>query len=122
MIYSIEIEKFPEKGQYTECTSYSDENGYEWKIAVVESGFFFAYFGGSYFKDTYFSTNPNGKHVLLMNSGCFYFDTKDHEVFYHLRSTVQNGWTDDIWETISELLEERLEHDPGLTECEIVKR
>ena len=31
------------------------------------------------------------------------------------------GWTDDIWESIGEFLTERLTHNEGLMECEIVK-
>lgn len=91
-------------------------------MAVVENGFVLGYFGGSYFKDTYFSINPNGKHVLLNNTGCFLWKTKDLEVFSEIRHTVKEGWTDSIWEMLSEVLEERFENDPGILECEIVKR
>ena len=45
MIYSTEIKEFPNKVQYSQCYSYKDENGFEWKIAMVENGFFVAYFG-----------------------------------------------------------------------------
>ena len=118
MIFSTEKDQFPNKDQYEECTSYLDENEFEWKIAVTKKGFYLAYFGDSYFQDTNFSLEIKGKHMLVRNTGCFFFDTKDHDTFYRIRLVVVNGFTDDIWETIGELLEERLMHDPGIMECE----
>ena len=121
MIYSTEIEKFPNSEQYLECHSYQDENNFEWKIARVQNGFFVAYFGDPYFKETYFSLEVNGKHKLLANSGCFFIQDEDFETFYEFRTILKEGWTDDIWDSIGEFLTERLSHDDGLMECEIVK-
>lgn len=119
MIYSTEIEKFPNKEQYLECHSYQDENDLEWKIAMVENGFFVAYFGDSYFKDTHFDLSVNGKGLLLLNSGCFFIKNSDFDTFYEFRNILKNGFTDDIWDSIGELLTERLIQDDGLMKCEI---
>ena len=81
MIYSTEIEKFPNAEQYLECHSYQDENDFEWKIARVQNGFFVAYFGDSYFKETYFDLEVNGKNKLLANSGCFFIQDESFETF-----------------------------------------
>lgn len=121
MIYSTEIEKFPNAEQYLECHSYQDENDFEWKIARVKNGFFVAYFGDPYFKETYFSLEVNGKHMLLANSGCFFIQDEDFDTFYEFRTILKEGWTDDIWDSIGEFLTERLTDDDGLMECEIVK-
>ena len=121
MIYSTEIEKFPNAEQYQECYTYQDENHFDWKIARVQNGFFVAYFGDSYFKDKYFDLEVNGKGKLLLNSGCFFIQDTDFDTFYEFRTILKEGWTDDIWESIGEFLSERLENDDGLMECEIVK-
>lgn len=122
MIYSIEIEKFPKKKQCKELISYLDENNEEWKIGIVENGFFVGYFGDPYFKDKYFDLTINKEHKLLMNSGCFWVQDLEFDTFYNFREILKNGFTDDIWEIIGELITERLMNDPGLTECEIVNK
>ena len=121
MIYSTEIEKFPNEEQYLECHSYLDENDFEWKIARVQNGFFVAYFGDPYFKDKYFDLEIKGKGKLLLNSGCFFVQNEDFDVFYEFRTILKEGCTDDVWDSIGEFLTERLTHDDGLMECEIVK-
>lgn len=121
MIYSTEIEKFPNEEQYLECHSYQDENDFEWKIARVQNGFFVAYFGDPYFKDKYFDLEIKGKGKLLLNSGCFFVQNEDFDVFYEFRTILKEGCTDDVWDSIGEFLTERLTHDDGLMECEIVK-
>jgi len=121
MIYSTEIEKFPNEGQYLECHSYQDENDFEWKMARVQNGFFVAYFGASYFKENYFSLEVNGKYKLLANSGCFFIQDEGFETFYEFRTIMKEGWTDDIWDSIGKFLTERLTYDDRLMECEIVK-
>lgn len=122
MIYSTPIEKFPNTKQYQECHTYKDENDIAWKIARVENGFFVGYFGDPYFKEKYFYLNINGKSKLLLNSGCFFIQCTDFNTFYEFRTILKKGWTDDIWESIGELLSERLANDDGLMECEIVKK
>ena len=126
MIYSVEQEKFPKEGQYVECHSYNDENEFEWKIARVENGFFVGYFGDAYFKDKYFDFDSEelggAKRILLNNTGCFFIKDTEFETFYEFRNILTNGDTDDIWDCIGEFFAERLTHDRGLTECEIVKK
>ncbi len=119
MIYSTEIEKFPNEGQYLEIHSYQDENDFEWKIARVENGFFVAYFGDAYFKDSSFWLEVNDKNLTLKNTGCFFIQNTSFDAFYDFRTILKEGWTDDIWESIGELLTERLVNDAGLMECEI---
>ncbi len=121
MIYSTEISAFPTEGKYSECFSYMDENDFEWKIARVENGFFAAYFGSDYFKHSRFDLEVHGKRILVKNSGCFFVQNTGFDTFYEFREIVKSGWTDTIWECIVEMLEERLSHDSGLTECEIIK-
>lgn len=124
MIYSTEIEKFPNEEQYLECHSYQDEDNFEWKIARVQNGFFVAYFGDPYFKDKYFDFDQIGEtkeRLLLNNTGCFFIQNTEFETFYEFRTILKEGWTDDIWDSIGEFLAERLNHDSGLMECEIVK-
>lgn len=120
MIYSTEIEKFPVDEQHKECHSYNDENGFEWKIARVENGFFVAYFGDPYFKDKIFALDIDDKCVKLNNTGCFFIQCTDFESFYEFREILKTGWTDDIWDCIGEFLAERLKNDEGLMECELV--
>jgi hypothetical protein len=121
MIYSTEIEKFPTSEQFLECYSHQDQNGFEWKIARVQNGFFIAYFGDPYFKDKYFDLKVKGKSILLQNSGCFFIQDETFQTFYEFRTILKNEWTHDIWSSISGFLTVRLTHDKGLMKCETVK-
>ncbi len=122
MIYSTEIEEFPSDEQHLECHTYKDENDFDWKIARVQNGFFLAYFGDVYFKDKYFDLEVNNEHVLLLNSGCFFIQSSEFDVFYEFRTILKEGWTDDIWDSVGEFLAERLSQNDGLMKCEIVER
>lgn len=122
MIYSTVIDKFPKPDQSLEEISYRDKNDFEWKISRIKSGFFFAYFGRSYFKHPRFEIEVNGRHFQIVNTGCFYVEDTGLEAFCNVRDILMSGWTDAIWETIEELLTERLKQDPGLMDCETVKR
>lgn len=120
MIYSTEIKDFPKEADYYELLSYKDENDFEWKIARVKNGFFIAYFGDSYFKDSEFDIELKyGKTVFIKNTGCFFIQNSEFEVFYEFRNIIKTGWTDDIWESIEDFLKERLLNNPELImECE----
>lgn len=120
MIYSFKIEDFPEGDKVKECNYYQDQNDFVWKIARVENGFFVGYFGDDYFKDKYFDLIVNGENKLIMNSGCFFIQDTDFDTFYEFRVILSLGFTDEIWDSIGEFITERLTHDNGLTECEIV--
>lgn len=120
MIYSTDITNFPSEKQYIECHSYKDENRFEWKIARVQNGFFVAYFGDSYFKDKYLDLDVNGIQMLITNTGCFFVNDTSFETFYEFREILKNGYTDDIWDSIADLLSERLSHDARLTDSEII--
>lgn len=120
MIYSFEIKDFPKSGQYTERITYKDENDYDWVIARVENGFFVAYFGHEYFKEKYFSLTIKGKDTLINNTGCFFIQDTDFETFYDFRNILNTCFTDEIWEGIGILIQDRLEQDSGLLACEIV--
>lgn len=123
MIFSTEINVFPKEGQYKEVTSYKDENGFEWKIAIIESGFFLAYFGDPYFKyDTFcLESEDSIKEIQINNTGCFYIDSTDFETFYLFRDMLKKGWTDTIWESIEELISERVFLTDQITKCEEIK-
>jgi len=118
MIYSTPWQLFPSDGQYQECHSFLDENRFEWKIARVQNGFFVAYFGDDYFKDKYFDISLSGRDTVILNTGCFFIQDDSFETYYHFREILKTGYTDDIWETIEELIIERLKNNPEILECE----
>ena len=120
MIYSFEIKDFPKSGQYTERIAYKDENDYDWVIARVKNGFFVAYYGHEYFKEKHFSLTIKGKDILINNTGCFFIQDANFDTFYEFRNVLKNGFTDDIWDVIGDLITERLQNDRGLLACEIV--
>ena len=119
MIYSTTLDKFPVAGQFSECHEYQDENDFAWKIARVKNGFFVAYFGTVYFKEKYLDVQVVGKSILINNTGCFFVNDTDFDTFYSFRKMLKEGYTDDIWESIEQLISERLKHDPTLMLCEI---
>ena len=123
MIYSMPIEDFPQEGQYHCCYSHNDMNRQEWKIAIVPNGFILGYFGKEYLKQNnlliLFEGEPESK--LINNTGCFFWQTKDLDVYSSIRDILRNGFTDDVYQMIKECLAERLLNDPGLVECEIIK-
>ena len=119
MIYSITEDKFPNEDQYIECHSYQDENNFEWRIARIKNGFMIGYFGDQYFKDKHFPIETPDNRFLILNTGFFFVSNTEFETFYQFREILKTGYTDDIWESITDFLTERLTHDPGLMECEI---
>lgn len=123
MIYLVPMTHFPSPEKAIETLSYNDDNGYEWRIARVERGFFLAYFGSKYFMETYLDVciTPT-KNKIIINTGCFVFKDADFETFCIIRDILKNGCTDDIWEALEEALEERLRIDPRLTEYEVLKK
>jgi hypothetical protein len=120
MIWSIDISLFPAGEATMECHTYQDENNFEWKVTRVENGFFVAYFGDPYFMESTFSLEVSeGKYIRIRNTGCFFVESTDFDVFYDFRNILKAGYTDEIWDAIEEFLTERLKADPGLTEYEI---
>lgn len=122
MIYCFKPELYPTLKQTIEQVIYLDENGQVWKIARVKNGFFVRYFGDSYFKETYFSIDiKTGEHILIKNTNCVFIESPDFETFELVRNVIKNGYTDEIWDTFEEMLQERLERDKRLLESEIVR-
>ena len=121
MIYCIPIEMYPKEGMYIEELTYTDENGFEWRIARVENGFIVRYFGDDYFRDSLFSCEiGTGEIIKVKNTNCIFFKDSDFETFYEMREIIKIGYTDDIWETFVELFTERFEHDRGMLESEML--
>lgn len=124
MIYSMNKSVFPKENQYSECHSYKDENDFEWKIARVKNGFFVGYFGDTYFSPTTFEIRQddtdNDYYFRIKNTNCFFIQNVEFETFYEFRNILKTGWTDDIFESIEILLNERFLLDKGLMECEII--
>lgn len=115
MIYIAPKKSFPKPNQHIECHSYKDENGFEWKMARVLNGFFVAYFGDAYFMPNKFSIKlgkqMNAPYTTAINTGCIFIKDTSFDTYCHLRNILRNGYTDDIWESIEELLQERFIHE-----------
>jgi len=117
MIYSLSKEGFPEKEQ---CHEYNDQDGVLWKLAVVDNGFILGYFGDDYFAPKYFFINFNLWGRMINNSKCFFFNSKELDLFINIRTIIQDGSTNQIWQVIQSLIQTRLEEDAGyLTPVEI---
>lgn len=121
MLYCVEPNIYPKHNQAIEEISYKDENDFEWKIARVQNGFFVRYFGDKYFSDNIFCiTTKLGELIKVQNTNCIFFQNADFDTFCEMRNIIKTGWTDDIWEAISDLLTERFNHDLGMIESEII--
>lgn len=123
MIYCLDpTTTYPKESQFLEEMKYKDENGFEWRIARVQNGFFVRYYGGSYFKESAFSCETkNGENIRVSNTGCLFFATTDFDTFCHVRNIVKTGYTDDIWDAFTDLFTERFNHSTGMLESEILK-
>jgi hypothetical protein len=121
MIYCVEPSIYPDAPElHIEEITYQDENDFEWRIARVQNGFFVRYFGHSYFMEPSFICElPSGKEIRLRNTGCLFIQDTSLETFSDMRTVLKNGFTDDIWETLEEMLTERLTHDPRITVAEM---
>lgn len=119
MIYLLDEKLYPSKGLYIEEHEYKDENDFIWKIARVENGFFVRYFGDPFFSETFFSIEVKGKMFNVFNTKNIFFQDSSFESFYEFREILKNGYTDDIWDSVSELLQERFSHDEGMLKSEI---
>lgn len=120
MIFSTLLTDFPTPDLYLECFSYKDQNEFEWKIARVKNGFFVAYFGDSYFKNKTFELSYDAITHFINNTGCFFIESMDFDVFYNVRNVLKSGYTDDIWEIIEEMIKDRVELSDIFMECEII--
>jgi len=122
MIYCVEPSIYPDAPElHIEEIMYQDENNFEWRIARVQNGFFVRYFGHSYFMERYFICElPSGKEIRIRNTGCLFIQDTSIETFSEVRNVLKTGFTDDIWETLEEMLTERLTHDPRITVAEMM--
>ncbi len=121
MIYCLSPKHYPTPEQTLEEISYSDENGFEWKIARVKNGFFVKYFGEPYFKENNFRCDlKSGEHISIKNTNCIFIQDTDFETFSEIRTVIKIGYTDDIWETFQEMFEERFEHNKCVLESELI--
>ncbi len=120
MIYCIRPEMYPKKETCIEELTYIDQNEFEWKIARIDNGFMVKFCGDEYFKDTTFNVElSTGKHFQVNNTNCMFFEDGDFETFCVVRDALKTGWTDDIWEMITDFFKERFEHSDKLIESEI---
>lgn len=119
MIYLVNSELYPNEDMYIEENFYTDENGFEWKIARVENGFFARYLGVSYFYDRFFNVEVGDKIFKVFNTHNIFFQDASFETFYYFRDILKNGFTDEIWECIHELLEARFMCDSSMLSSEI---
>lgn len=122
MIYCLDpTTTYPKGGQFLEEIRYKDENDFEWRVARVKNGFFVRYYGDSYFKESFFSCHTKrGERIRVPNTGCVFFSTTDFDTFCHVRNIVKGGFTDDIWETFTDLFTERFNHSTGLLKSEML--
>ncbi len=118
MIFSAEKKDFPTDSMSTEINSYNDQNDFEWKIAMVKNGFFIGYFGDEYFLESKFEITDNLDTHLLKNTGCFFIESLDFEVFCEFRNILKEGFTDDIWDSIQEFIQLRFDLTGILMTCE----
>lgn len=118
MIYSAEIKDFPDSEKSSEISVYNDQNGTEWRFAMVKNGFFIGYFGDDYFKEKEFEIDDGDKIHYINNTGCFFVKTLDFDVYYEFRNIVNEGFTDDIWEAIEEFIQLRFELSGVIMTCE----
>lgn len=119
MIYCLKSEEYPAPAQTIEELSYRDENGFKWKIARVENGFFVKYFGNSYFQEPAFECETSrGEYIRVKNTNCIFIQDTDFETFADVRNVLKTGYTDEIWEVFQEMFEERFERDSRILESE----
>jgi len=119
MIYLVDEKIYPTKEFCSEEIEYRDQNDFLWKIARVENGFFIRYFGDKYFSDQIFCVQPKGKNLFMIFNTCtIFYQDADFEAFCSFRDILKEGYTDDIWEAVKFLLEERFLHDEGMLESE----
>ncbi len=120
MIYCLAPELYPDKDKYIEELTYRDKNDFEWRIARIKDGFMVKFCGDMYFKDTTFNgVLSTGKIFQIKNTNCIFFQNNDFEIFCDVRDVITGGWTDDIWELMTEFFAERLNVNNELIESEI---
>jgi len=122
MIWCIPESDYPTREDWrSEELKYQDDNSFEWRIARVDNGIMVRYFGDPYFKEKMFNCETeSGKIVKVNNTNCIFIQDTTFETFYLVRDIIQNGCTDDIWETFEEMFTERFNQDEGMLECERV--
>lgn len=121
MIYSVYNEIAELTTIPIERITYNDQNGFKWEIIREEDGFYIVYNGDKYFMQEIMVIElPDGSFQKVKNHGCFHVKDSDFETFCHVRDILKNGYTDEIWDIIEELLEERFIHDRSLIDSELL--
>lgn len=112
MIYCVNLEKISSINEILEEIYYHDLNDFKWQIIRIKSGFYIRYCGDNYFMPKEFICNlSNNKCISIINTNCIFINTNDFDIFLQVRDNIKNNYTDDIWELIECMFEDRLEDE-----------
>lgn len=116
MIYSIAKSAFPK----SISASIRDLNDFPWDVAQNEKGFYIQFKGPLFFQDTYLTAQGSMGHHTINNTGTFFFP-KGYQDFLQIKYLITANFTDEIWEYLESIFEERLKDNCTLLPAEIVK-
>lgn len=124
MIWMMPKESFPTENQAEEILEYKDSNEFIWKIGRVANGFFLKYCGDEYFSLSVFEIEleeDEEKRLQLTNTGCYFFQDADFEVFYAVRELIKHQCTDSICYDLADFFTVRFQASLGVLEHEEIR-
>ncbi len=122
MIHCLNKKKYPTRDQSIGESVHYDMNGLGWHISRVLNGFFVRFTGDEYFIEDTFICRVNGADIWIRNTNCLFINDQRFEAFDTFRQIIKNGYTDEIWETIAGIFEDRLNKSTELLPSEMADK
>lgn len=125
MIYVLDRKQYPKVAHRLKESKLKDKDGIEWHMSRVKNGINFRQMGRLTKKHRVLSFRSDVMGIMILrNTGSVFMqllDESDDTTYDELKRLFINCRTTEIWATIKDLFEERLEKDPRLTPAEIMK-
>jgi hypothetical protein len=119
LIYCLDPQMMPTSDEAIEEIIYSDMNDFQWKISRTELGFFIKFLSDPYFMENRFDVFlTNGDNIWIKNTNCIFIEDTDFQTFLEIREKIKNNYTDDIWEYIEDMFQDRFWDDETILDSE----
>jgi len=119
MLYFINWDHEVEKEEILAQIIHSDKCDVHWQFLNSNNAFYIKFLGPSAFSEKYFTVKVNEKTLSIRNTNHMMYKPGDFEVYYTFRGLVLNGYTEDVWRFVEDLLINRLNKDTHILTSEL---
>lgn len=119
MIYAIEKEDFKVE-DIIRTDIIKDGNDFQWEIYHIRDGYILSYVGDKYFFENYFLCELEHEEIYVKNTNYIHIKKNENISISKITTIIQNKYTDDIYEFLSNLFSLRLKNNPKLLKTEFL--